>query len=173
MSRNPILRIYVDSQCNPIHYLLLIPPFIEWEDNMLHIRPFKKGGVGVNFYTDQPLIYQVRPDDIDGHKDEALLEQFGLSPSWIDFWEGIDEISPPLIMVYPYHCGICHKEEVYAEDPELENFKPYHCHGHYNPPRSVLRTLARVYHLRRLAPRWVPNNTPMILYSQKREGHLE
>lgn len=167
MSRKPILRIYEDSQGNPVHYLLLIPPFIEEEDNMLHIQPFKKGGVGIDLYTDQKLIFQIRPEDIDGHKDEALLEQFGLSHSWLGFLEGIDEINPPLIQVYPYRCGICHQEELYAEDPAEEDYRPYHCHGHHKPPRSMLGILARVYHLRRLEPRWVPNNTPMILYSQK------
>lgn len=167
MSRRPRLVTYTDSQNEPISYELLIPPSLEGDEDTLLLRSLKSGATSITLYTDQRLELFRRPFDVDGHRDEALLEQIGLSSSWLDFWEGIDEISPPLIIIYPYHCGICHKEELYAEDPELENFKPYHCHGHHKPPRSVLGTLARVYHLRRLAPGWVPNNTPMILYSQK------
>lgn len=165
MSRNPRLVACEDSQGRSVSYKLIIPPQIE--DEPLLLQSLKGGAMSITLHTDKHLDLFWEPYDIDGHRDEALLEQFGLSSSWLAFWEGVEEISPPLILVYPYRCGICHREELYAEDPELDDFHPYHCHGYHKPPRSVLGTLARTYNLRRLEPRWVSKNTPMIFYNQR------
>ena len=165
MSRKPILRIYEDSDGSPARSQLIIPP--RWNnEGPLEAVPLVIHGSG------KALILDLDSNDVDiQHRRDTWntgpyedLDCFD-EVFWRDFLEGLDEISPPLIQVYPYLCGICHKEELYAEDPLDDWFSPYHVHG---KPKE--NGHAKTYHLRRLALRWVPNNTPMVLYGQKSGG---
>lgn len=169
MSHRVIVRLLESSQREIVHIRVLVPPQREGSLSPVDTYVGASGGATIfDTVSFGGIVVQHRPEWTGDHE-ELYLDAFQRE-AWSDFNEGLEDIVPSLIKVYPYRCGICHQEEVYAEDPELENYHPYHCHGHHKPPRSVLGMLSRVYHLRRLEPRWVPKNEPGVLYSQKAEG---